>query len=1352
MNNRLILIASLNARSIFKDANKHNQRLFLNYLRFSSLRIDILCLQEVSAFHSQSHLTDDQLLYFQKFLFPNRSLIVTKHTAIICLNKNLLLQDSVISRDQRSMAAVVNTSSGDTIASIINMYAPADRTDRSAFFGSFLDLPLLNYINAEYPGFLLGDFNTNINNHQTSPWFEWISQRMFNCFPSGAPTFQRGAQIKTTIDYVFGLRDFETRISGCQQQYIPSQWTDHQLLILDLYPSRRDLGPGSWRFNPTLLQNNSFLDLLSEVLNNFFRAIANTNNSESNSSGLSPQQNWESLKFVLKDTSQLFSRRYNKHFKTDIDKLQEEYQKEVCRTQALDAQSRRSPLAHELSNEIAQKLDTNIEKKSQEKYLRSATRWYELGERNDKYFYRVIKARQTQQTIQAVKCAATGELVTNTTDILSEARIFYSDLYSPDDIDSTAIESLLQNIPNTAILNNIQSDAIDAIPTEKEYLEVVNHSPLGKSPGLDGLPFELYRYLFKEFKSVRDLFLEVLKDAFNGIFPVTLKQTRTVLLFKKGDPTLLSNWRPLSLINTDAKIFTKLLANRFNRVLPFLINPYQTGFIRNRLISDNGWVNLTLMSNHQNSSLPSSNAVAVLLDQEKAYDRVHPGYMSHIFKKFGFSDKVNTIIQNLFFDTSISISINGFLGAPVTQGRGLRQGDPLSPLLYNLAFEPLLRTILASSELSGVSLRPTKVPTTAFAQPSTYSDHRDIFSNSQIDPVESPKFILLSYADDLEVFLSSPVEWAPLQSILQVYSNASNAKVNIQKTEMVSLSGLSNNEWKHIAEEAGINYHTATSPNAIRYLGYPLYSSPHQLTKYLDVIKNKILVHVNMLKERRLSVRGSSLVANSLLLSQLWHILRVVPIPKNWLLDIQRIIRSFVLPFWPAPAWDQICLPKSQGGLGVVDPQYQQIALKLIYLQRLLQPKKNTDFVTPFIRACINLYTGHCSYIPWLQFPNLFMNLFKKLPTMFQLSNMIFQLPPLKFGPNWSGRWLADTPLKVAFYCETANSAENSSTSNPTAHRFLWPKDIALRYLVSDMIQWNPSLHRFHNFMAYGLPKTGSPLRLYRQLQQENNIIRWSSDFIKFVPLHHDAYRITPPSLPSETSPLLNCSEWVPNCNHWMLNSSSKKPKKVSQVTPGMFRLHMQLQNLRKKHPNRVYTYSGTTSIPFTISNNYFSPAIWKMFWHLPLPHSSLTIWWRLLNNKIGYQNTLFRWNSQLWSSSVCPICRSEVENNQHFFVSCFRKWPFWEVALKEMNLQQAFPTPESVWIALFTLHDQETAIIPESELVSLGVILDCVWRYHWMCVFGDNSWSHDTIVSLFESSIARSVISSPYLTDSTMD
>jgi hypothetical protein len=115
-----------------------------------------------------------------------------------------------------------------------------------------------------------------------------------------------------------------------------------------------------------------------------------------------------------------------------------------------------------------------------------------------------------------------------------------------------------------------------------------------------------------------------------------------VLLFKKGDRLLLSNWRPLSLINSDAKLFTKLLANRFNVVLPTLINRYQTGFMPKRLISGNGWLNQTLMAN---AHVAAKNVpqVSVLLDQEKAYDRVHPDCLHRVLLRFGFPSSLVSV-------------------------------------------------------------------------------------------------------------------------------------------------------------------------------------------------------------------------------------------------------------------------------------------------------------------------------------------------------------------------------------------------------------------------------------------------------------------------------------------------------------------------------------------------------------------------------------------------------------------------------------------------------------------------------------------------------------------------------------
>ena len=101
--------------------------------------------------------------------------------------------------------------------------------------------------------------------------------------------------------------------------------------------------------------------------------------------------------------------------------------------------------------------------------------------------------------------------------------------------------------------------------------------------------------------------------------------------------------------------------------------------------------------------------------------------------------------------------------------------------------------------------------------------------------------------------------------------------------------------WKTRLQTDGIKWHDHTENHPIIQLGYPLYSKANQLQTFLDQLENKILRHMNILKGRYLSIQGASAVTNSLLLSKLWHVLRVVPAPTTWLDKMKQYVRSFLL-------------------------------------------------------------------------------------------------------------------------------------------------------------------------------------------------------------------------------------------------------------------------------------------------------------------------------------------------------------------------------------------------------------------------------------------------------------------------
>ena len=221
------------------------------------------------------------------------------------------------------------------------------------------------------------------------------------------------------------------------------------------------------------------------------------------------------------------------------------------------------------------------EHKTKGAIIRSKARWYELGEKNNKYFFNLEKRSFNRKHTEKLKTEQAS--IEEPQEIFLEMENFYSTLYTSKipaekDCNETSADffSKVKNLPR---LSKEQQDLCEGLITAEECWSVIQSLAKNKSPGTDGLTAEFYLRFWDDIKLP---FLDCLNECFeNGELSISQRRGVISLLPKKNkDPLYLKNWRPISaisLLNTDYKIATKCIAKRLEKVLLELINRDQTG-------------------------------------------------------------------------------------------------------------------------------------------------------------------------------------------------------------------------------------------------------------------------------------------------------------------------------------------------------------------------------------------------------------------------------------------------------------------------------------------------------------------------------------------------------------------------------------------------------------------------------------------------------------------------------------------------------------------------------------------------------------------------------------------------------
>ena len=231
--------------------------------------------------------------------------------------------------------------------------------------------------------------------------------------------------------------------------------------------------------------------------------------------------------------------------------------------------------------------------------------------------------------IASVK-APDGRLLRSSGEMRDAFRAHFRDHFARcTDLPLREFRSYLADFPR---LGAAEAASCEGVVTECEVRDALKQVGLNKSPGLDGLPYEVYLRM-------SHMFVPILTDMFNhwfaqGAIPGSVTKG-VITLLKKGGRHVwegLDDYRPITLLNTDLKILAGVLANRLQLVISDLIGPEQTYAVKGRSIQDN----LHLIREVLEGIKDDTEAALISLDQSKAFDRVDHRFLATVLETAGF--------------------------------------------------------------------------------------------------------------------------------------------------------------------------------------------------------------------------------------------------------------------------------------------------------------------------------------------------------------------------------------------------------------------------------------------------------------------------------------------------------------------------------------------------------------------------------------------------------------------------------------------------------------------------------------------------------------------------------------------
>jgi ribonuclease HI/exonuclease III len=529
--------------------------------------------------------------------------------------------------------------------------------------------------------------------------------------------------------------------------------------------------------------------------------------------------------------------------------------------------------------------------------MKSRALWLQEGDRNTSFFHKQTQARNNYNSINEIHWQ--DQLWTDPEDIKEVAHSYFKELYSAPAQEDLDLDSYpLSEIPQ--LITAIDNRALNRPISMKEIKEVVFRMNPDKAPGPDGFTPRFFTHCWDIIK--KDLSKMIRRSQFCTKVGGSTNSAFLALIPKEKGANQLSRFRPISLCNTGYKIITKIIANRLKKMLPRLIPENQGGFVHGRQILDN----IILVQEAIHSSYTKKEqGMAIKLDLANAFDRVRHDFLFAVMQRFGFNNQFINWVKACIKAPWVAPLVNGRPAKFFQATRGLRQGCPLSPLLYVLQASVLsyqLHHALHTRALSGIKIAPSvkEVSHTQFA------DDTLLLGEANLQTAR----ILKSELDTYKLYSGSEINYN--KSIIHGW--------HCNPRELLQISRVLEMEATPIWE------------NFI-YLGVPIFKSSVKIAHWTPLI-DKLKTKIHNWGANWLNRAGKLVLMNAVISSLPIYQCSVLLAPKSISNKIDELLRKFL---WEGGRncerkmhlvnWKTVKTPKMEGGLNIRDVAAHNIAM-----------------------------------------------------------------------------------------------------------------------------------------------------------------------------------------------------------------------------------------------------------------------------------------------------------------------------------------------------------------------------------------------------------------------------------------